>query len=168
LAESQTADALRKKVDLSGVVQQSLWEGGRTLAAKGCDDSANIPRLLRRILCNNLRDEIRRVTAAKRDVRLEQSIETSSIRLGGLLRGDDPSPSQNAILNERAVMVAEAIMQLSDDQRSVIVRHYLGGESVETTALAMSRSIPSVAGLLHRALKNLRTILGDLDFGGEQ
>ena len=165
LAESQTANGLREKVDLSGVVQQSLWEGGRTLAGTGVEDSTEIPRLLRRILSNNLRDEIRRVTAAKRDVRLERSIETSSVRLGGLLRGNDPSPSQNAIHNERAILVAEAIMQLSEDQRTVVVRHYLGGESVQTTAVAMSRSVPSVAGLLHRALKSLRGILSESDFG---
>ena len=101
----------------------------------------------------------RRATAQRRDVRLERSIETSSVRLGGLLVGDDPSPSQNAILGEQAVLVAEAILQLSEDQRQVIVRHYLAGDSVDATAVAMSRSVPSVAGLLHRALKQLRVIL---------
>lgn len=165
LAESQTAEGLREKVDLSGVVQQSLWEAGRTMAASPIDDLANVPRLLRRILSNNLRDEIRRATAAKRDVRLEKSIETSSVRLGGLLRGAGPTPSENAIQNERAIMVAEAIVQLSDDQRTVIVRHYLAGESVQQTALAMSRSVPSVAGLLHRALGQLRSVLTESGLG---
>lgn len=159
LAEAQTADRFRARIDLSGVVQQSLWEGGRTVESAGLEDPEELPRLLRRILANNLGDEIRRATAQRRDVRLERSIETSSVRLGGLLIGDDPSPSQNAILGEQAVLVAEAILQLSEDQRQVIVRHYLAGESVDATAVAMSRSVSSVAGLLHRALKQLRVIL---------
>ncbi|MFK7818530.1 MAG: sigma factor-like helix-turn-helix DNA-binding protein [Planctomycetaceae bacterium] len=159
LAEAQTANQFRARIDLSGVVQQSLWEGSRTIESSGLKATEELPRLLRQILANNLRDEIRRATAQRRDVRLERSIETSSVRLGGLLVGDDPSPSQNAILGEQVVLVAEAILQLSEDQRQVIVRHYLAGDSVDATAVAMSRSVASVAGLLHRALKQLRIIL---------
>ena len=165
LVEAQTGDALKTRIDLSGVVQQSLWEAGRTVATSGLADSADLPKLLRRILVHNLQDEIRRVTAQCRDVRLEQSIETSSLRLGKLLAGNEPSPSQQAIDGERAVLLAGAIVKLSDDQREVIVRHYLAGDSIDATASGMSRSVASVAGLLHRALKQLRRTLEQTAFG---
>ena len=85
LAEAQTDQALKARVDLSGVVQQSLWEGSRTVASLGPANMDEIARLLRRILTNNLHDEIRRATTQKRDVRLERSIESSSLRLSSLL-----------------------------------------------------------------------------------
>jgi RNA polymerase sigma-70 factor, ECF subfamily len=163
LAEAQTNTALKARVDLSGVVQQSLWEGSRTIATAGPGHALDLAKLLRRILANNLQDEIRRATAQRRDVRLEQSIESSSVRLCGLLAGDEPGPSQNAIAGERALMVAEAIIKLSHDQREVIVRHYLAGDTIDATAVGMSRSVASVAGLLHRALKQLRKILEQTD-----
>lgn len=165
LAEAQTDQSLKARVDLSGVVQQSLWEGSRTITSIGTQDSEEMARLLRRILTNNLRDEIRRATAQKRDVRLERSIEQSSLRLGALLADSSPTPGQHAVMNERAVLVAEAVMQLSDDQRHVIVRHYLSGETVDETARAMSRSVASIAGLLHRALRQLRENLEQKGMG---
>lgn len=163
LAEAQTGAPLRGKIDLSGVVQQTLWEAGRTVESIGVDDPEGLPRLLRRVLANNLRDEIRRATAQRRDVRLNRSIEASSLRLGGLLAANANSPSQQAIQNERAVLVANAVLQLGDTQREVIIRHYLSEESISETAEAMSRTEPSVAGLLRRALKQLRQILAASD-----
>lgn len=162
LARAQTANALRARVDLSGVVQQTLFEGGRSLRVAELS-TEDLTRLLRRILSNNLQDEIRRATAQKRDVRLERSIEASSLRLDELLRAEQSSPSQNAIRAERAVLVADAMMQLDDDHREVIVRHYLSSESIETTAAAMDRTPAAVAGLLHRALKKLRQFVENPD-----
>ncbi|MEO1527114.1 MAG: sigma-70 family RNA polymerase sigma factor [Planctomycetota bacterium] len=165
LAEAQTNDLMRGKIDLSGVVQQSLWEAGRTVESTGIGDPEELPRLLRRVLANNLRDEIRRATAQRRDVRLVRSIEASSLRIGGLLASPGKTPSQHAIRNERSVLVANAVMQLSEAQREVIIRHYLSDESIAETAEAMSRTVPSVAGLLRRALKQLRQILAASDMG---
>ncbi|MEM6471508.1 MAG: sigma factor-like helix-turn-helix DNA-binding protein [Planctomycetota bacterium] len=165
LAEAQTGVPLRGKIDLSGVVQQSLWEAWRMVESAGITEPDGLPKLLRTVLANNLRDEIRRATAQRRDVRLVRSIEASSIRLGGLLANQDASPSKLAIRNERAVLVANAVLQLSETYREVIMRHYLSDESLQETADAMSRTVPSVAGLLRRALKQLRQLVAEIELG---
>ena len=68
LASQQLATRFRGKVDPSGVVQETLWEAHRELI-RGVDvPSGQRLAWLRRILANNLADEVRRATAEKRDV----------------------------------------------------------------------------------------------------
>src|SRR5436305_2140821 len=90
LAHLQVEPRLRAKIDLSGVVQQTLLEAHQAGGAVGL-------AWLRRVLANNLGDEIRKATAAKRDLGREQSLEAaldaSSARLDGWRAGDQSSPS---------------------------------------------------------------------------
>ena len=94
LASQQAALRLQGKVDLSGVVQDTLWEAHRELQG-GChvDAGKRLP-WLRRILSNNLADAVRRMAADKRnvgrEVSLQQSIEQSSMRLEAWLAREDP------------------------------------------------------------------------------
>ncbi len=91
LARVQLRAIPESKVDLSGVVQQTLWE-----AHRGLNSYAVAPgqwsAWLRTILAHNLRDEVRRVSAACRDVRRERSIEElldeSSARLESWLAAE--------------------------------------------------------------------------------
>ena len=81
LARMQLSPRLRAKVDLSGVVQQTLLEAGAASArhpkSSETSDVSDVSAWLRRLLANNLRDEVRRQTAARRDVRRESSLETA-------------------------------------------------------------------------------------------
>src|SRR5205085_6368196 len=85
LARLQLAPRLRAKIDLSGVVQQTLLEAHQAGGAPGL-------AWLRRVLANNLADEMRKLGAAKRDVGREQSLEAaldaSSARLDAWLAAD--------------------------------------------------------------------------------
>ena len=73
LARMQLDPRLRGKLDLSGVVQQTLLEAHQAAGP------AHVPPLawLRRVLANNLGDEIRKLTTAKRDLSREQSLEAA-------------------------------------------------------------------------------------------
>jgi RNA polymerase sigma-70 factor (ECF subfamily) len=96
LARVHLAPRLRGKVDLSGVVQQTLWEGHRALGASPPPDDAQLAALLRRLLANNLADEVRKCYAGMRDAGRERSLdvalEESSARLEALLAADQSSP----------------------------------------------------------------------------
>jgi RNA polymerase sigma-70 factor (ECF subfamily) len=158
LGRLQLAPAIAAKVDLSGVVQQTLWEAGRAAAPVGDDEE----RLawLRTLLANNLRDEIRKLTAARRDVRREREIEAalgaSSARLCGWLASRDSSPSTKAIRAEELNRLAKAVAALPDDQRLAIELHHLKNESLAEVSRQLRRSKEATASLLYRALKKLR------------
>src|SRR5215831_7135061 len=77
LARLQLDPRLQGKVDLSGIVQQTLLEAfqawGR-IARLSADEKA---AWLRQALTHNLVDEVRKLTTATRNVKLEQSLERS-------------------------------------------------------------------------------------------
>src|SRR5207244_272650 len=69
LARVQTDRRLQGKIDLSGVVQQTLLEAHGMLPRFHAKSEEEIAAWLRRILANNLADEVRKLKTAKRDVR---------------------------------------------------------------------------------------------------
>ena len=77
LARLQLNAGLQGKVDLSGVVQQTLLEAYQSLAASPDHPEALTSAWLRQILANNLRDETRKLGAAARDVNRERSLEAA-------------------------------------------------------------------------------------------
>src|SRR5262249_40440339 len=100
LARLEVAPRLRDKVDLSGVVQQTLLEAHEGLkqhSRRACTE-AETAAWLRAILSHNLADVLRKLVARKRDVRREWSLEAaldqSASRLEQWLAADQPSPSQ--------------------------------------------------------------------------
>jgi RNA polymerase sigma-70 factor (ECF subfamily) len=88
-----------------------------------------------------------------------RSVEETSLRLEAWLAAEDLSPSQRLLRNERLLVLAEAMALLPEDQRQALELRHLEGLSVVAVAQRMSRSTPSVAGLLHRGLKCLRETL---------
>jgi RNA polymerase sigma-70 factor, ECF subfamily len=167
LARLQTAGRTQAKVDVSGIVQQTLLE-----AHQAMDELANLNEerqtaWLRQALTNNLADEIRRLSAQKRDIRLEQSLDApldqSMARLGRLLPADQSSPSQRAHKNEQLLRLAEALNQLPEAQRQAVEWHHLLGLTLNEVAERLQSTKPAVAGLLHRGLKKLRELLEEPD-----
>ena len=164
LVRLQLQPPLRGKVDLSGVVQQTLWEAVQVLEKSAGVSIEEPTALLRRLLANNLADEFRRHHALKRDAAREQSLEAalaeSSARLEGMLVAHQSSPSQQAERNEELLQLAPALEQLPAPQRTAVELHYLRGWTLAAIAEHMGRSKPAVAGLLQRGLVALRSILG--------
>jgi RNA polymerase sigma-70 factor (ECF subfamily) len=162
LARLQLDARLLGKVDLSGVVQQTLLEAYQALNRFPEHNSVRV-EWLRRILANNLRDEIRRLNAATRDVSREQPLEAaldaSSARLGAWLAADQSSPSQQAIRQEELLALATALACLPEDQRQAVEWHHLQGRPLAEIAANFGRSKGAVAQLLFRGLKKLRELL---------
>src|SRR5579863_1727515 len=75
LARLQLDAELCGKVDLSGVVQQTLLEAHQFLSERPPVEPADLPPLLRRLLANNLTDEARKALALKHDAGREQSLD---------------------------------------------------------------------------------------------
>jgi RNA polymerase sigma-70 factor (ECF subfamily) len=163
LARLQLDPRLHGKIDTSGVVQQTLLEAYRDLPSFTGQSTAQRTAWLRRILANNLADEIRKLTTAKRDLArersLEAALEASSSRLEIWLAADQSSPSGHVEREERALQLAEALTQLPENQREALVLQHWHGWSLAEIARHMGRSHAAVAGLIKRGLQQLRTRL---------
>jgi RNA polymerase sigma-70 factor, ECF subfamily len=165
LARLEVSPGMRDKVDLSGVIQQTLLEAHRGL---GEDPGrprtdAELSAWLRSILAHNLADVLRRLTARKRDVRRERSLDAaldqSSSRLGRWLAAEQSSPSHRAIRQEELLRMAEAMEGLPEPQRRAIELHHLRAMPLSEIAEELGTTKAAVAGLLHRGMKGLRARL---------
>jgi RNA polymerase sigma-70 factor (ECF subfamily) len=163
LARVQVDPRLRGKVDLSGVVQQTLLEAYRGLAVTAGWGEEQRLAWLRRILANNLTDEVRKLFTQGRDIARERSLEdalhASSACLESWLAAEQSSPSQHAERHEQAVRLANALAALPEAQREALVLQHWHGWSLAEIAAHLGRTPAAVAGLLHRGLQQLRTIL---------
>lgn len=160
LAELNSGPRLKGKIDLSGVVQQTLFEAHQALIEWEDKPTEQQQAFLRRVLDHNLQDEIRKLRTEKRNVMREQplhaDIEQSSLRLDGWLAANTSSPSHQLQRKERALRLADALNRLPEAQREAVIAHYWHRSPVVEIATSMSRSPAAVAGLLKRGLRQLR------------
>jgi RNA polymerase sigma-70 factor (ECF subfamily) len=160
LARLQVAPRLQAKIDLSGVIQMTLFEAHQALDQLRGQSEAGTAAWLRRILVNNLADEIRKLGSGKRDMSRERSLEAavdeSSSRLEAFLAAEQSSPSQRAMREEQLLHLAQALATLPESQRKAVELHHLQGRSLSEIAEDLGCTKPAVAGLLHRGLKSLR------------
>ena len=130
LASQQLASRFQGKVDLSGVVQETLWDAHREMARGVQVSSEKRLPWLRRILSNNMADAVRRMTAGKRSIQremsLQQSIEHSSVRLEAWLSREMP-PERDMEREDRLLQLVGALTKLPDAQRESLVLHYCTG-----------------------------------------
>lgn len=167
LARLQLDPRLQGKIDLSGVVQQTLLEAHHARPQFQGQTEAHVFRWLRRILLRNLVDEVRKLRRAKYDATREQSLEAvldaSAARLEASLVDGHSSPSEQAERNEHATRLVEALAELPDEQREAVIQHHLQSQTLAEVAQAMGKSKEAVAGLVQRGIRKLRDLLKGLE-----
>lgn len=161
LGRMQLDDQLAGKVDVSGVIQMSLFEVVRS----GWESRSEDERLpfLRRVFANNLLDEIRKFRTEARDVKrersIEQAVEQSASKLNFWLRSDHSTPSQKAVRAEDQLRLATAMLCLSAAQRQAIELHHLKGWPLDRIGTHMEKTKGAVAALIFRGTTKLRELL---------
>jgi RNA polymerase sigma-70 factor (ECF subfamily) len=73
---------------------------------------------------------------------------------------DEEGPEQRAALSEDLDRVADALRELTDDQREVIELRFFAGLSTIEAAMVMGRQEGTIRGLQFRAIASLRRSLG--------
>ena len=120
---------------------------------------------LRKTLANNLTDEVRKLLSDKRgggrDRSLEQALEQSSARLEAWLASDQSSPSEHAVHHEQLCLMAQALEELPDDQRTAVELRYVHGRTLGEIAEQLQRSKGAVAKLLSRGMARLHVRLAE-------
>ena len=168
LARVQIGRRVQGKVDPGDIVQETFLEAHRQFPNFRGTSEGELVAWLRRILAGQLALTLRRFLGTKgRDVNLERQLgvdlDNSTQALDGGLVASCSTPSQHVARREQAVILADALANLPEDYREVIVLRHLEALPFADVAGRMGRSEDSVQKLWVRALASLRRTLG----GGE-
>jgi RNA polymerase sigma-70 factor (ECF subfamily) len=166
LARMQLGRRLQGKVDDSDLIQETFLEAHRHFEQFRGTGEAELVSWLRQILAGVLANLLRRYYGTRRrDVRLERELagelDESSQALNAGLLARHSTPSERATRREQGVLLADALQQLPEDYRDVIVLSHLEGLKFPEVARRMGRTVPSVKNLWARALGKLRRTLGE-------
>ena len=163
IAVARLPAAVRRYIDDSDIVQQTLLEAHRGRGAFRGESPAAQKAWLRKILARNLADAVRALRRERRDVRQErpllEELDRTSARLEHWLPNAGARPEERLEQSERSTLLAEAIDGLPADQRLAVILRHLNGLDLPAIAQQMGRSPQAVAGLLHRGLSRLRVVL---------
>jgi RNA polymerase sigma-70 factor (ECF subfamily) len=166
LARLQISRRLQGKVDAADLVQETFLEAHRNFAQFRGTSEGELIGWLRQILVSRVMELIRRYLGTqRRDVRQERALaaelEQSSRALDQGLIAPHSTPSQQAARHEQAVLLADALGQLPNDYREVIILHHMQELSLPQVAGCLGRTVHSVEKLWARALARLRRVLGE-------
>ena len=154
---------LRGKLDASDVVQQTMLRACSALAEVRDPRPEVLVAWLRKILARTLADAVKHYDRDKRDIALERSLEAdldhSASGFAAWLAADQTSPSGRAERNEELLRMVEALAELPELMREVVVLKHCQGWTLPQIAERIGRSVPSVASLLRRGLEELRNRL---------
>ena len=166
LARVQIGRRLQGKFDAADAVQEAFLQAHSKFAQFQGQTTAELVGWLRQILASRLARLVRHYCGTRgRDVRLERDLvraldESSRLMDRGLMAAGS-SPSQHAVRREQAVALADALEQLPEHYREVILLHQIEDLSFPEAAQRMGRSVDSVKNLWIRALTRLRALLGE-------
>jgi RNA polymerase sigma-70 factor (ECF subfamily) len=165
LARLQIGRRLQGKVDAADLVQETFLKAHRDFSQFRGASEGEWVGWLRQILALTLAQVVRHYCGTRRrDVRLERDLaheldESSRLLDRGLL-APSISPSGQASRGEQAVLLADALGELPEAYREVIILSHLEGLSFPEVARRMGRTLNSVKNLWARALARLRRSLG--------
>src|SRR3954466_7939403 len=130
LARVQIGRRLQGKVDPGDVVQEVFLEAHRQIANFRGTSEAELVAWLRKILAGQLALTLRRYLGTKgRDINLERDLgadlDHSTQAMDGGLIASQSTPSQHVARREQAVILADALANLPEDYREVIVQRHL-------------------------------------------
>jgi RNA polymerase sigma-70 factor (ECF subfamily) len=164
LARAGISGTLGAKADASDLIQETLLHAYRRFSQFSGQTEGEWLAWLRRILARNLAMLARRYHGtASRDVSRERAIEaglnSTSFTLGHLIPADSQTPSHVAQERERSVVLADALAEMPEDHREVVVLRNFQRLKWEETAMEMGRSPEAVRKLWARAIRRLGTII---------
>ncbi len=156
---------LAGRVDASDIVQDALLTASRRLT-----EYLENPRLpfhawLRQLARDRLADAYRRQLADKRNVDREQPVvafgERSSLIPIAQLRDLELTPAATLLRKEFAARFHQAVDQLAEDSRDIILMRHAEQLTNSQSAEALGLSEPAAAMRYLRALRQLKSILGE-------
>lgn len=113
---------------------------------------------LYRIMTNCYLDHKKR-DKSKRNVSLESTLQTDSGELTRQFEDESPSPYEETERDARSIRMDQAVSQLPEFQRAMIVMYHSEMMSYEEIAAALDLPVGTVKSRLNRARLSLRELL---------
>ncbi|WP_066633921.1 RNA polymerase sigma factor [Desulfolucanica intricata] len=130
---------------------------------------ASFDTWLYRIASNVWMSELRRKSRHKRVFSLDKPVETDKgEEIGQYYAEAGPGPEEHAMLQEEAREIRKALMELSEEQRTVLVLRDMHGYSYDEMAQILNCTLGTVKSRLNRARKALKKRLSTIMKGTEQ
>jgi RNA polymerase sigma-70 factor (ECF subfamily) len=165
LARTGLDASLQGKADPSDLVQEAMLKASQCFGQFRGTTDAELAGWLRQILARCLADFVRRyrtgVRRAGREQSLDQLLNRSSQAMERILATNGNSPSASAQRRDLGVVLSDALAQLSEDHREVVVLFHLEGLGWEEVARRLGRTEGAARKLWARALKQLRPLLDE-------
>ncbi|GAB4147061.1 MAG: sigma-70 family RNA polymerase sigma factor [Planctomycetaceae bacterium] len=159
---------LARRLDASDIVQDVLLEANRRLANYLNNPTLPFHLWLRQLAKDRVIDMHRRHRVArKRSVDREQPLaesphaDRSSLELAGMLADPELTPAAATIRRELQARFFQALDELDDDDREILLMRHQEQLSNSEVALALGVSQPAAGMRYLRALRRLREILGN-------
>jgi RNA polymerase sigma-70 factor, ECF subfamily len=166
LVEVRVGRRLREKLDIDDLLQEVSLEAHREIGRFQGRTEREFLAWLRQVLATTVSNQVRHYLGTRRrDPRRERPIsigpEDSRFPDRNLI-ATQSSPSQRVSRRERAAILAEALRNLPESYREVIILRQIEELSFPEVARRMGRSEDSVRNLWIRALARLRPELEGL------
>jgi RNA polymerase sigma-70 factor (ECF subfamily) len=165
LARTGIDASLQGKADPSDLVQEALLKASQRFDQFRGSNDAELAGWLRQILARCLADFVRRYQTdgrrAARERSLDRLLDRSSEAMARMLPADNSSPSASAQRRDLGVVLSDALAQLSEDYREVLVLHHLEGLGWDEVARRMGRTPNAVRKLWTRALNQMRPLVDE-------
>jgi RNA polymerase sigma-70 factor (ECF subfamily) len=168
LVQMRLDQKIRRRVDVSDVVQEVLVEANRRLADYLQNPVLSFHLWLRQITKDRIIDAHRRHRgSAKRSVDREQpmvaaaDMHRSTIDLVAQLRDPELTPAAAATQREMARLVEEAVAQLAEADAEIIVMRHYEQLSNQEVAQVLELSEPAASMRYLRAIRRLKELLAD-------
>ena len=166
LARTQIGRRLQGKADAADLVQETFLEVHQHIDRFRGSSESEFLAWLRTILAAVISNHVRRYLGTRqRDARLEQALALELDDTSGVMQRElvatCSTPSRNAAKREALVILANALEQLPEDYRQVIMLRHLEGLPFAEVAVRMGKTVPSVQNLWVRALHRLKETVGE-------
>jgi RNA polymerase sigma-70 factor (ECF subfamily) len=159
---------IQRRVDVSDIVQDVLIEANRRLVAYLKDPKMPFHLWLRHMARDRIIDAHRRHrVSAKRSVDREKSlaspstVDRSTMELAAQLCDPAITPAAAATMQELARRFEAAIDELEDRDREVLMMRHFEHLTNQDVAQSLGLTEPAASMRYLRALRRLRTLLGD-------
>jgi RNA polymerase sigma-70 factor (ECF subfamily) len=152
---------LRRKVESMDIVQEALMVAAKNIHKEEFQSSAAIRNWLARIAEHKITDAHDYFTAQRREPAREQSVNVviNGESVGWDVPGQGPSPHSNMAGSELFEIVDEAMTELSEDHREVILMRQYCGAGWSEIASSIGRTLAATQELHRRGWERLQSIV---------